>query len=84
MLTLWTNIDKKSLETVFYCHLSIAIENTVSSDFLSTLVDCLECFRLPPIRCVNECLSMLPQNEILLPEYSPAMLRMHCPHRHPC
>ena len=29
----------------------MAIENTVSSVFLSAFVDCKERFRLPPIRC---------------------------------
>ena len=38
---------------VFDYHLSpdLAIENTVSSDFLSVFIDCQERFRLPPIRC---------------------------------
>ena len=39
------NVDKKSLETEFL----IAIKNTVSSDFLSMFLNCLECFGLPPI-----------------------------------
>ena len=30
----------------------MTIENTVSSDFRYAFVDCLERFRLPPIRCV--------------------------------
>ena len=33
LLILLTNVDKKSFETVFDCHLSSAFENTVSSNF---------------------------------------------------
>ena len=45
MLILLTNVVKKSLETVFDCHLSpdrrqMAIENTVSSAFWSVFVNC--------------------------------------------
>ena len=48
---------KNTLNRVLDCHLSpewrqMAIENTVSTIFWSAFVDCSECFRLPPIRCV--------------------------------
>ena len=33
----------------------MTIENTVSSDFLSALVDCLESFQLAPNRCGISC-----------------------------
>ena len=44
MFILSTNVDQKSLETVFVCHLlpdwpQMAIKKTVSSDFLSAFVD---------------------------------------------
>ena len=51
------NVDKNSLETEFSIAIlspnrrQMTIENTVSIDFWSAFVDCLERFRLPPTRC---------------------------------